>query len=146
MSNSNPRAPGLAFSLKRAQHAFRTHVDGALRPLGLTAPQFAILDAAATDPGISSAGLARAAFVTPQTMQGILANMIRAGLLRRAASPRNKRVLRTELTEKGHHVLAEARHVVDAIEDRMRTAVGATAVDDLIAALTRCATVLSDPE
>lgn len=56
-------------------------MDEALRSLGLTAPQYAVLSAVELEAGISNARLARAAFVTPQTVQGILANLERQGLL-----------------------------------------------------------------
>jgi DNA-binding MarR family transcriptional regulator len=108
------RHPG--YALKRAQHALRTSMDTALRPLGLTSPQYAVLSAIELDPGISSAALARAAFVTAQTMQGIVANLERAGLLKRGIHPSHGRVLRGELTKKGAKALQEAHACVRKIE------------------------------
>ena len=35
----------VGYALKRAQHALRTRMDEALRPLGLTAPQYAVTGA-----------------------------------------------------------------------------------------------------
>jgi DNA-binding MarR family transcriptional regulator len=62
-------AKRLGYALKRAQHALRVSMDEVLRPLGLTTPQYAVLCAIEADPGISNASLARAAFVTAQTMR-----------------------------------------------------------------------------
>jgi DNA-binding MarR family transcriptional regulator len=108
------RHPG--YALKRAQHALRTSMDRALRPLGLTSPQYAVLSAIELDPGISSAALARAAFVTAQTMQGIVANLERAGLLERSIDPSHGRVLRSELTKRGIKTLREAHAHVNKVE------------------------------
>ena len=112
----------MGFWLKRAQHAYRTRLDADLRPLGLTAPQYAVLATIATEPGASNAGLARAAFVTAQTMQGILSTLERSGLLQRTPHPQHGRVLETTLTEQGATVLAQARDRVERIERLLVTA------------------------
>lgn len=104
MSSSDmpePVAKRLGYALKRAQHALRMSMDEALRPLALTTPQYAVLCAVEAEPGLSNARLARAAFVTPQTMQGVLANLERAGLLHRRPDPHHGRVLCSELTGAG---------------------------------------------
>ncbi len=146
MSSKEPEVPSLAFLLKRAQHSFRTRVDADLRPLGLTAPQFAVVAAIATDAGISNAELARLAFVTPQTMQGILLNLERAGLLSRSPHPEHGRILRTTLTEKGRRTLKRARGRVDAIERLIAAAVGAENRALFAEILSRCADRLGGDE
>lgn len=143
MSTSVTPELHLSAVLKRAQHAFRTTVDAGLRPLGLTAPQHAILAAVAADSGISNAALARVAFVTPQTMQGILSNMLRHGLLTRTPHPQNKRVLRTELTAKGKKTLEHSISVVDEIERLIIGAVGAENAESFSDMLVKCAKAMS---
>ncbi|HEX5657143.1 MAG TPA: MarR family transcriptional regulator [Polyangiales bacterium] len=91
-------------------------MDDALRPLGLTTPQYSVLSALELDPGISNAALARAAFVTAQTMQGIVANLERAALLARSEDPGHGRILRGKLTKRGEKTLQDAhRHVADVL-------------------------------
>ena len=107
------------YRLKLAQHALRTRMDAALRTLGITAPQYAVLTAIDQQPGLSNAALARAAFVTAQSMQGIVANLERAGLLARSQDPNHGRVLNTVLTPAGRRVLARAHTAVDGIEAAM---------------------------
>lgn len=114
-----PMARRLGYALKRAQHALRTAMDEALRPLGLTTPQYSVLSAIELNPGISNAALARAAFVTAQTMQGIVANLERAGLLKRKEDPSHGRILKGELTRKGEKVLREAHEAVAKVEGLM---------------------------
>jgi DNA-binding MarR family transcriptional regulator len=134
-----PAAKRFGYALKRAQHALRTRMDEALRPLGLTTPQYAVLCAIELEAGISNARLARAAFVTPQTMQGILANLHRDGLLSREADPSHGRILRSELTQAGRKNLARAHRVIAGVEAVMTEAVGETEVARLTDLLLQCA-------
>ena len=133
----------LGFLLKRAQHAYRTRLDADLRSLGLTAPQYAVLDNVAAEPGASNAGLARAAFVTAQTMQGILTALERNGLLARVPHPRHGRVLETTLTEQGASLLAQARDRVEKVEALLVAAADGES-DRLARLLSRIADSLMD--
>lgn len=129
----------LGYALKRAQHALRTRMDDAMRRLGLTAPQYAVLTAVELEAGISNARLARAAFVTPQTMQGILANLEREGFLVREPDPSHGRILRTALTPRGRATIAEAHRIADEVEGIMIAGLGAGDAGRLAAMLSRCA-------
>lgn len=132
-------AKRLGYALKLAQHALRLSMDKALRPLGLTTPQYAVLCAIEADPGMSNARLARAAFVTAQTMQGVLANLARDGLVERHADPSHGRILRSELTGRGRRVLARAHTAVRAVEDTMVASLGEKAAERMATALSKCA-------
>lgn len=134
-----PVAKRLGYALKRAQHALRVSMDEALRPLALTTPQYAVLSAVEAEPGLSNARLARAAFVTPQSMQGILANLERDGLLERRPDPSHGRVLRSELTTAGRDALERAHEAVHVVEQRMIAAFDPDAADRVAAQLSRCA-------
>lgn len=133
-----PASGRLGYCIKLAQHALRTRIDDAMRPLGITAPQFAVLVAVDVDPGISNASLARAAFVTPQTMQGIVANLERDGMLRRRADPQHGRILRSELTRRGRGLLERSYSIVADIEAKMTRSLEPEAVEALSALLQRC--------
>lgn len=146
MSTPETHELHLGLVLKRAQHAFRTTVDTRLRPIGLTAPQHAILAAVAADAGISNATLSRIAFVTPQTMQGILSNMVRDGFLTRTPHPQNRRVLQTALTEDGKRALEKSINVVEEIERQIICAVGEENAEIFSKMLVSCAEALSAQE
>jgi DNA-binding MarR family transcriptional regulator len=109
----------VGYELKRAQHALRSEMDGALREVGLTTPQYAALSVVEGEEGLSGALLARRCFVTPQTMNGILINLERAGLLERRAHPEHGRVLQAYLTGDGERMLSRAHALVEAIEEQM---------------------------
>jgi len=94
-------------------------MDGALREVGLTTPQYAALSVVEGEEGVSGALLARRCFVTPQTMNGILVNLEKAGLLERRPHPEHGRVLQAYLTGSGERMLSRAHALVEAIEGRM---------------------------
>lgn len=129
----------VGYVLKRTQHALRTRMDAALRPLGLTTPQYAVLSTVERAPGISNAALARAAFVTAQSMQGIVANLARDGLIARKADPDHGRILRSLLTAEGRVVLARAHAAVNAVDSAMTAGMSAAETARLAALLARCA-------
>lgn len=133
----------LGYSIKRAQHALRIRMDDGLRVLGLTTPQYSAMSAVAARPGISNAELARSAFVTPQTMQAILAGLEREGLLERVPDPSHGRILRSGLTAKGSALLAEAHRLMDDVGEILVQAIGATDAVRLTKALGSVADALS---
>ena len=112
----------IGFALKQAQQALRTRLDSGLREIGLTTPQYAVLAFLEVEAGASNAALARRAFVTPQTMQAILAALERAGLIARTPHPEHGRVQMTELTARGRGALEAASGIVADAEARVRNA------------------------
>lgn len=112
----------IGFALKQAQQALRTHMDAALQQIGLTTPQYAVLNLLKIAPGASNADLARRSFVTPQTMQGIVVSLERSGFVVRAPHAKHGRVQTTELTGQGRNVLAAASTIVAGAEARLRAA------------------------
>ncbi len=132
-------AKRFGYALKRAQHALRVAMDDALRPLTLTTPQYSVLSALEAKAGMSNAWLARAAFVTPQTMHGLLTNLERSSLVARDADPNHGRILRTRLTDRGRELLAQAHCKVATVEDRMMASLGEALSVRMAVALNQCA-------
>jgi len=135
----------LGYELKRAQQALRGRMDAALGELGVTAPQYAVLAGLEAAPGVSSAELARRSFVTPQTMQAIVAGLEARGLLVRHARPGHGRVLGTELTGEGRTLVASAHDAVRAVEERLASALAEEERRQLFELLRRCAQALENP-
>jgi DNA-binding MarR family transcriptional regulator len=109
----------VGYRLKITQHLLRQRLDAELSAIGITAPQNAALLAIADNPRISNASLARTAFVTPQTMQAILANLERAGLIVRSPHLVHGRIITTELTEAGRKAVDAGKIAADAVERQM---------------------------
>jgi len=132
----------VGYVLKQVQQALRAAMDAALRRHGLTTPQYAALSALAEGGALSGAELARRGFVTPQTMNGIVANLEAAGLVERRGDAGDARVLRVALTPAGRARFDECQQVVGAIEERMLSGLRADERPWLLDALRRCATAL----
>jgi DNA-binding MarR family transcriptional regulator len=136
---NHPQAHRLGYMLKRAQHALRISMDELLQPIGITVPQYNVLSAVQLQPGISNAALARGAFVTAQSMQGIVANLERIGLLRRKPHPTHGRIQQSALTEKGGVVLAKAHKLLIGVEQAMTSGFKKEEIEALRSLLHRCA-------
>ncbi|GAA0756604.1 MarR family winged helix-turn-helix transcriptional regulator [Ideonella azotifigens] len=134
----------IGYNLKITQHRLRQRLDAELAQIGITAPQNAVLLAVAGNPRISNAELARAAFVTPQTMQAILVNLERAGLIVRSPHPEHGRVIMTELTKAGQKAVADGAKAADAVERKMLSLLSPEEAQLLCALLKRCAAGLGD--
>ncbi|GAA0963527.1 MarR family transcriptional regulator [Kribbella koreensis] len=116
-----PLDEAVGYVLKRAATALRTAMDAALRPLDLTVPQYSCLEVLSQQPGLSNAELARAVFVTRQSMNLVLRGLQDRGLITRPATAPHGRALPTELTPAGRHQLKAASTAVRAVEARMLT-------------------------
>jgi len=108
----------------------------------INAPQLAVLIAVANDPGVSNASLARNAFVTPQSMHGMLANLERENLVSRTPHQQHGRIVETVLTAKGLRIRQAGCVVADDVERLMLSELSAAEADCLAELLRRCARAL----
>jgi DNA-binding MarR family transcriptional regulator len=114
---SSPR-PAI-YLLKHVQSALRVAIDEALAPTGVTASQLAVLSALSSQPRLSNADLARATFVTPQSMVPLLTSLEARGLIVRRPHPSGGRAMPAELTARGVEQLRGGRIAVKKVEERM---------------------------
>ncbi|MGH6655093.1 MAG: MarR family winged helix-turn-helix transcriptional regulator [Actinocrinis sp.] len=91
--------------------------DAALRPMGLTVPQYSALLVIADTPGISGAELARRCLVTPQTMTTVLGNLTVKGLIERRTVPGQGRAMETTITAAGKRLLGRADKKILEVEE-----------------------------
>jgi DNA-binding MarR family transcriptional regulator len=106
----------IGFLLVQAWHAVIAAMDTALRPHGLTSPQYGVLSVLARDPGLSGADLARIVNTTPQAMNEVLATLERKHLIERRPHPTHGRILQATLTGEGQRRLQAANPAVRALE------------------------------
>ena len=121
----------------------RLEMDGVLRGLGLTTPQYAALSVLEEEAGLSGAALARRCFVTPQTMNQILMNLQGSGMVERRPHPEHGRVLSAYLTRKGTEIVALAHGEVVAIEESMLAGLDRRERSRLLETLRGCAESLA---
>lgn len=128
----------LGYRLKKAQIALRKCFEQALRPIGITVPQYAVLAALKHEPGQSNAALTRLAFVTPQTMIGIVQNLERDGYVLRKEDPNHGRILQTTLTARGHKIITAALKQTETINQLMVKGFTPNEIKTLAKLLDRC--------
>jgi DNA-binding MarR family transcriptional regulator len=95
--------------------------DAALRPMGLTVPQYSALLVIADTPGISGAELARRCLVTPQTMTTVLGNLTVKGLIERRTVPGQGRAMETTVTATGKRLLGRADKKIVEVEELLNS-------------------------
>lgn len=109
-------APRILYQVKQVELAVRGRLDAVVRPHGITVTQYTTLTVLEQNPGMSSAQLARHAFVSAQAMEGIVRALGDAGLIDRVRDPDNRRRMTISLTAAGVDLLVDCRADVDRIE------------------------------
>jgi len=104
------------YLIKRAEMAVRAGLEAALRDLSVTPGQYTILSLLSARADQSSAGLARKAGVTPQSMSETVVQLERKGLISRAENPEHRRTLHITLTPEGSALLEACNSAVDGLE------------------------------
>ena len=114
----------LGYLVRQAHAAVRGAMEKALADLDVTPPQFAVLTMIVNYPGISGAELARLTFLTPQTINVIVRNLVRAALVEKTADALHGRILRLHATARGEALLKRCRARVMEIEGRLSQLLG----------------------
>jgi len=136
--------PQLGYVLKNAQSLLHLRMEEALRPLHLTVSQYSCLHHLRREPGISAAALARATFVTRQSMNAMLQQLIDRGLVARPNQVDSGRALPALLTSVGADVLGAAQVLVDGVEQRMLSGLTPSESAALAHGLAACVSSLAD--
>jgi DNA-binding MarR family transcriptional regulator len=110
---AHPRA---IYYLNQANHAVRSRLEAALAALEMTGIQYTVLSVIGNREGLSSAQLSRRFFVTPQTMNELIAGLHRRGYIERTEDQANRRILRMRLTKAGARLVSDCDKVADRIE------------------------------
>jgi DNA-binding MarR family transcriptional regulator len=131
------------YLLKRAQVTLNAAMVGVLREHGATLAQYAVLTALDEEPGLSNAGLARRAFVTPQTMNQVLQELEQKRWVARHPDPAHARILQADLTPAGRTALRACRLAVDAVEEQMLAPLAPVDIEQFAATLRACIQALS---
>ena len=134
--------PQVGYALKHAQSLLHLRMEQALKPLRLTVSQYSCLHHLRREPGISAAALARATFVTRQSMNAMLQQLIDRDLVARPSRAQSGRALPTMLTAEGADVLDAAQNLVDGVEQRMLAGLSAAESAALARGLAACVSSL----
>ena len=91
-------APRISYVIGRLDRALRREIGALVAPHGLTVPQYTALSILRDRAGLSNAQLARRSYVTPQSMNEVIASLERDGLVARSPAANHGRVLETAVT------------------------------------------------
>ncbi|MFC8662265.1 MarR family winged helix-turn-helix transcriptional regulator [Streptomyces sp. NPDC057199] len=140
----------LSLHLKQAQQAIqarKTEVVQTLHP-AMTVQQAQVLSQLLDYGPQSTAQLARAGGVAPQSMAGVVSGVVARGWARKSVSPDHARVLLLSLTPEGRDLATAAQAKADDVEERVRTGLSAAeegTLIDLLARVTALAGPFADP-
>ena len=129
----------VSYLVYRVERRLRARLDEAVRAHGVTTTEYVTLSVLRERDGMSSAELARWAFVTPQAMNLVVSALEKRGLVRRRPDPAHGRVLRTSVTTRGLKALERCDRSMDAIEADMLQALKSEERELLRATLASCA-------
>ena len=129
----------VGYLIYRVERRLRARLDEAVRAHGVTTTEYVTLSVLRQRDGMSSAELARWAFVTPQAMNLVVSALEKRGLVRRQPDPSHGRVLRTSVTARGLTALERCDHSMDVIEADMLQGLESDELELLRAALASCA-------
>ncbi len=135
----NSSGARVGYLVYRLERRLRDRLDDAVRAHGVTTTEYVTLSVLRTHDGMSSAQLARWAFVTPQAMNVVITALEKRRLVRRRRDPQHGRVLRTSVTRKGLDVLDRCDGAMDAIEADMLGQMTPESVETLKHLLAECA-------
>jgi DNA-binding MarR family transcriptional regulator len=121
-ATGSPRAdPSLPYIVARLDRVLRRAIESTVDEFGVSVTQYTLLSVLAMQPDLSSAQLARRAYVSPQSMNETLLNLEKEELLKRTPDPNHGRILRARLTSKGRRLLERCDKKVALIEATMTT-------------------------
>jgi DNA-binding MarR family transcriptional regulator len=108
--------PRTMYLLTQASKGLKKRLEQALSELAVTTMQYTVLSIVRDRQPLSSSELSRRFFVTPQTMNEVVAGLEKMGLLSRTEDPANRRILSVRLTEAGQKLVAKCEAAADRLE------------------------------
>jgi len=134
--------PRISYLIKRIERGVRAELDAALRPLGVSTPEYTTLSVLRMRSGLSSAQLARRAFVSGQAMNQIVISLEQRELVARTADPDHGKILRAQLTRKGSALLKQCDTATAHVDRLLTSALTPQQEGALREALVRCGEAL----
>jgi DNA-binding MarR family transcriptional regulator len=138
------RSPQVSYLVFRLERAVRREIERLVAPEGLSVAQYTTLSILRSRSGLSNAQLARRLWVTPQSMNEVIAVLEREQLIERVPDAGNRRILRTALTPRGRRVLATCDALILAMEEEMLADLAPAEHDHLARSLNACVHRLSE--
>jgi DNA-binding MarR family transcriptional regulator len=130
--------PRIGYVVGRLDRALRKEIGALVAPHGLTVAKYTALSIMRDRPGLSNAQLARRSYVTPQSMNEVLAALETDGLIVRSPAAGHGRVVEVALSDRGHAVLAACDRAITHMENAMLADLDEAGRVQLVEALVNC--------
>jgi DNA-binding MarR family transcriptional regulator len=130
--------PRIGYVVGRLDRALRKEIGALVAPHGLTVAKYTALSIMRDRPGLSNAQLARRSYVTPQSMNEVLAALEADGLIVRSPAAGRGRVVEVALSDRGHAVLAACDRAITHMENAMLADLDEAGRVQLVEALVNC--------
>ncbi|WP_028747144.1 MarR family winged helix-turn-helix transcriptional regulator [Rhizobium mesoamericanum] len=127
----------LGFHLRMANVAIYRDFAQTMEELGLTQKQLAVMELVAGNPGASQIDLANTLGTDRATMMALVNRLAARDFVERRPSAADRRRQELHLTMAGRTMLAEARQLIDAHEQRFTDLFSHDEMDGLLVALKR---------
>lgn len=114
------------YLIRQVGNQIRVLIDRGLAQFDITPAQYTLLNVLAARESMTSAMLARALQVSPQTMNTLISALQKQGFIARSKDAKNKRILLIALTDQGRETTAACNRIVDRLEDEFFGHLGAT--------------------
>src|SRR5690554_3927952 len=113
------KLPRTSYLVARLDRLIRSELSDALKPFGLSVPQYTLMSILEHRPGLSNAQLARRSYITAQAMHQVVNSLEKQNLIQRRVSPDHGRIQLTELTDEGLALLKACDEEVTRLEERI---------------------------
>lgn len=137
------RPTSLLYLVKQLELAVTAEMERVTSIAALTPVQYTALSTLERHPGITSAQLARTAFVRAQSMAELVGTLMRRGLISRARDPRDGRHYLLSLTPEGAGLVESLRGPVGTVERLMVADLDPEQIDQLRGYLDSCRRALT---
>lgn len=131
MRKAKRMRPSTMYLLHQASQAMRARLEHSLRDIQMTGIKYTVLAIVGSNENVSSADLSRRFFVTPQTMNEIVGDLVQRGLVMKREDANTKRILRLVLTLPGRRLLEKCEQIADDIEEQALAQFSADKLSDL---------------
>jgi DNA-binding MarR family transcriptional regulator len=137
------RSPRVSYLIKWVERGLRSELDAVLARHGLSTPEYTALSVLRERGGLSSAQLARRAFVSPQAMNQLVIALERRRLIERHPDAEHRLILRARLTRAGRALLARCDRAVIDVEASLLSGLSRSETAALRHALASCVAALA---
>lgn len=116
---STVNAPTLSYMIARTDRLISKLLSEQLKSIDITLPQLTALSVLASRGGLSNAKLAERSFISPQSANKIVHDLLANGWIAQHPDPTHGRRILVRLTDQGHSQLACCKKIVEKIEAKM---------------------------